>query len=192
MYYGLYSSIRSSAWQCLIDFHINELPVNVKKIAKDAGIYIVKNSAAHVLKPNELARSFYDGETWIIVYDDTKDEAWIRFTIAHELGHFFLGHAMTQMKYGDKQTFKKKPCFEQQADMFAVRLLCPACVIHSINADSANAIAHACGVPDEIAERRYKRMCTLNKRNKFLTSSYELEVQSIFENYISSKKGASR
>lgn len=54
------------------------------------------------------------GDKAVIVYDETKPESRVRFTIAHELGHIYLGHEHD----GEAE--------EHEADCFARNLLAPA------------------------------------------------------------------
>lgn len=187
MYYAIYKGIRNSAWQCLIDFGIDRFPVDILKIARTAGVKIVKNSLVDDLDPSEYGKSYYDGTKWIIIYDDTNDIVTSRFTIAHELGHIFLGHAMTHAKYCNIREFGKKPRSEQQADMFAIRLLCPACVLKDMNISSAKDLASICRIPLPWAEIRYSRLKELNKRNKYFTDPLEIEVYNKFTGILSQK-----
>lgn len=55
---------------------------------------------------------------FIIVYNDSKDIATIRFTLAHELGHIILDH-------NGKYEYQEK-----EADCFARNLLCPIQIIN--------------------------------------------------------------
>ena len=188
MYYGTYRNIRDGAWQCLIDFHVDRLPVNVCDIAWSAGVHVVKNSRFNKLRPGEHARSYFDGETWIIVYNDAEDPTVSRFAIAHELGHYFLGHAAACAKYAHTREPGKKSKSEQQADMFALRLLCPACVIKDMNVTSAEDLSRICRIPLPQAKIRYNRLKELETRNKYLTSPAERAVYENFESYLASLK----
>ena len=187
MYYGIYKGIREAAWICLRDAEIDRLPVDVLKIARIAGIRVVRNSLAHILKRDELAKSFYDGRNWLIVYDDSRSTVESRLTVAHELGHILLGHDMKHTLYADTKEFDKKPKSEQQADMFALRLLCPACVLWKLDLHTPEEIARYCRVPLNAAEARSTRMATLYERNRFLTNPIEKEVYARFESYISAE-----
>lgn len=184
MYYGIYKEIRDSAWKCLLDFEIDRIPVDVIKITHAAGIKVIKDSDIHDLTPTENAKTYYNGIKWYIIFNDQNPIEVSRFAIAHELGHIFLGHHIKLIKYGEHKEFDKKPKSEQQADAFALRLLCPACVLWSLNISTAEDIATCCKVPLNIAEQREKRMRELYKRNKFLTSPLEKEVYKQFENSI--------
>ena len=187
MYYGLYKNIRNSSWRCLLDFKIDSLPVDVLKIARGAGIRVIRDSDVNDLLPEENGKTYFDGETWTIIYNDKNPTELSRFTIAHELGHIFLGHELKYAKYVGTTEIQCKPKSEQQADLFAQRLLCPACVIWGLNLHSAKDIAVYCKVEIAVAEPRAKRMASLYKRNKFLTNETEKEIYNGFKEYIDKK-----
>ena len=71
MYYSFYKNVRNSAWQCLLDFGIDRLPVDLVKITRGAGIRLIRNSHVDMLQVGERARSYSDGSTWVFVYDDS-------------------------------------------------------------------------------------------------------------------------
>lgn len=184
MFYGKYKQIRNSAWQCLVDFEIESLPVDIIKIARLSNIRVVKNSEVDILQGDEKGRAFYDGDEWIIIYDDKLPVPSARMTVAHELGHIFLGHETEYAKYYGIHQFKKLPACEKQADDFAVRLLCPSCVIWGLGLNSAEEITDYCKLEMPIAKKRYNRMKTLYARNKFLTMDIEKALYANFRNYI--------
>lgn len=187
MIYGAYKKARNAAWQCLIDFNVSELPVKPAKVAKAAGIKVVKNSDVNILKPNDSGASILDGDEWRIVYDDTEIIQRCRFTIAHELGHIFLGHELTN-GYHARTFDTSRPEIEQQADIFAARLLAPACVLWALDIHSAAEISALCDISNAAAQIRAERMAILYSRNKFLISPLEREVYKNFYDYINSKK----
>ncbi len=188
MYYSIYKNIRNSSWQCLVDNKIDRLPVDILKIAKNCNIHIKKNSQINELLPHEEAKTYYDGNTWIIIYNDLNDLYVSRFAIAHELGHIFLGHEKALGKYANVEEFGKKPKSEQQADLFALRLLCPSCVLMQLNLHSAQEICNACHIPVSWAEKRSVRMSKLYKNNKFYTDPLEVKVSENFLKFYKSKK----
>lgn len=188
MFYGIYKDLRDGVWQCLLKTVPARLPIDVLAIAKRMKIRVVKNSQAAALSKGELGKSFFDGEEWFIIYDDSMDVPNSRYTIAHELGHILLGHELAHAKYFGAKEFTKKPKSEQQADMFAVRLLCPACILWALDLHDAEDISAVCKVPKEVARQRAKRMAELYERNKFLTSNTEKLVFDNFKDYIESAK----
>ena len=188
MYYGAYKNLRNSAWQCLLDCGITKLPIDVRAIAKQAGIHIVQNSAVNELLPTERGKSFFYDNRWIIIYDDRYETTASRYTIAHELGHIFLGHELQQAFYDGTQMFHKKPQAEQYADRFAIRLLCPACVLWGLDLHTTDEIAAYCRIDKEQAEPRAQRMKLLYDRQKFLTSELEQKVFENFHDYIQQER----
>ncbi len=185
--YGIYRNTRDNAWKCLIDFKIDSLPVDVLKIAQGAGIRVIKNSDANALSSDENGRSYFDGEQWYIIYDDSAPVELRRFTVAHELGHCFLGHEAKLIKYSHIRQISYTAASEKQADQFAMRLLCPACVLWGLGITTTEEIASVCRVDMSVAEKRLKRLKELYARNKFFTSPLEKEVFSMFEEYLNRK-----
>lgn len=189
MFYGVYKNVRNAAWRCLIDFDINFLPTNVIKITDTAEIKVIRNSTIHMLAPNEFGASYIAENTnaWRIVYNDNYSHQINRFTIAHELGHIFLGHELRQGKHS--MTFgKSQPKEEHEADSFAYRLLSPACVIWALKLHQADEIAELCDIENDRAKTRAKRMRILYERDKFFLSRLERKVYKNFEDFIKTKR----
>ncbi len=186
MIYGSYKNVRNAVWKVFIDFNITELPVSVNQLAKQLGINIIKNSDIHKLQNDERGMTVYINGHWYIIFDDTEPVPTCRFTVAHELGHILLGHMMT--KTPQYRTFTVKNDTEQSADMFAVRLLAPACVLHELNALNANEIADLCNISISSAKYRAERMAILEKRNAWYFHPLERKVYKQFESFINSKK----
>ena len=155
--------------------------MDVLKIARNSNVRVIKNSVVNVLLPTENGRSYYDGTYWYIIYNDLNPVEISRFTIAHELGHYFLGHDLKYVKYAHTREVDTKPKSEIQADRFAIRLLCPACVLWGLDLQSPEEIARYCKVDLSVATQRAKRMKILYDRNIFLTSPLEQEVYDNFK-----------
>lgn len=181
--YGAYKKARNASWQALIDNKVDRLPVDIVGIVRNNGILLLKNSQAKELRNEEVGISIFDGTQWFIVYDDTLPFGRKRFTVAHELGHIFLGHPLIA-GYHARTTYKKLPQTESEANIFASRFLAPACVLWGLNVHSAVDIAQICEISEEAAEIRAKRMDELYKRNMFLTSPLEQRVYRQFELFI--------
>lgn len=187
MIYGKYKQSRNASWETLIEFGINTLPVIPLDICKQAGIMVYKNSDAQLLTGTQIGLSFYHNGSFRIIIDDTQILTRRRFTLAHELGHIFLGHLLVDTPQG--RTFDiSKPEIERQADVFASRLLAPACVLWGINAQTAEQISEVCSISHEAARIRAERMEVLRKRGKFLTSPLERQVYQQFENFIENNR----
>ena len=188
--YGLYSkytNVRNAAWKTLIDFNINKLPVSVTDICRNAGISLIKNSAANLLRDGESGISIKQNEKWYVVYDDHDSRQRIRFTVAHELGHILMGHALKYGYYTRKNNIVK-PADETSADMFAARLLAPTCVLWGIGAKTAEQIACVCDISMSAAVYRAERLDLLRKRDKFLSSPLERQVYAQFTNYMQNNR----
>lgn len=185
--YGKYKNVRNAAWQVLIDYNINKLPVKVTNIVKQANIKLLNNSDCNFLKGNQLGVSIHLENEWYIIVDDTMKIERIRFTIAHELGHIFLGHE-SLLHRTPNSIFIEKPEEETEADMFAARLLAPSCVLWGLNLHAPEEIAKICNISYQAAVYRAKRMEILYKRNMFLTSDLEKQVYSNFSEFINNYK----
>lgn len=188
-YYGLYSSCRNAAWRCHLDFDVRSLPVKVTAIAKRAGILVHKNSAINELREKELGASIFTGGRWHIVYDDRLSNAEARMVVAHELAHIFLGH---EYRYAEHRfSFgNQKLRSELEADMFAVRLLAPACVLHELGVTDTVGIEALCEIPKRVAMQRAARMGVLEKRGAYYRSADERAVLGLFSDFIHSCKNA--
>lgn len=183
MLYGRYKQARDASWQTLIDFGVCSLPVVPLDICEQAGIGVYKNSDAHMLVGTEIGLSLYYKNAFRIIIDDSQIKTRVRFTLAHELGHILLGHVLIDTPRG--RTFDiTKTSEETEADVFASRILAPACVLWGINAQTTEQIASVCNISHEAAMIRAERMEILRKRNMFLTSPLERKLYEQFEEYI--------
>ena len=181
--YGRYKNARNSAWQILIDLKITSLPVDVILICKSLGIGVIKNTLVHELNSNESGVCFFEDNHWYIIFDDSASKERARFTIAHELGHILLGHPL-RCGYRTRTIYISKPTIEVEADLFASRLLAPACVLWGLNLHSPEEIKSVCGISYTAAKIRAERMDILYKRNRFLTSALEQKVYNNFYEYM--------
>ena len=194
MNYGKYKNLRDAAWQCLIDYNVTELPVKIFKIAEMSGIKVVENrnvSGDNKLSQQESGKSIIENGEWFIIFDETKSRGHCKFTVAHELGHIFLGHELKNGKH--LRTFDlSKPERETEADMFAARLLAPACVLWALDLHAPEEISKVCNISLTAATNRAKRMDTLYKRNKFLTSPLERQVYENFRGFLINYKNKNK
>ena len=78
---------------------------------------------------------------------------------------------------------------EREANVFASRLLAPACVLWALDARSPEEIAALCRISNQSAKFRAERMQKLYDRNRFLTSPLERQVYQQFSAFIARKKG---
>lgn len=187
-YYGVYTACRNAAWQCILDFKPHSLPIKIKALAKAAGIKVVRNSYVNELRPGEQGASIFTRGQWYIIYDDSLSSEDSRVILAHELGHILLGH---EYKYAERRFDQKgkKLKSEQEADMFAIRILAPACVLHELGVKDAEDIAVLCDIPMSVAKERARRMAVLEERGMFYKSRLESSVMKLFDGYINEHRG---
>lgn len=183
MSYQEYRTVRNAAWKILLDHGIDRLPVDLNIICKGLGVRVYPYSSVDGLP--EAARqtdglTFYLGGTPIILYDQSKTPERIRFTAAHELGHLVLGHVAPRRR----TTAGMDDPFEQTANLFAARLLAPACVLWGLGVHTPEEIATLCHISRQSARLRAERMEALFKRGKFLTSPLERSVYEQFRPFI--------
>ena len=183
MNYQNYKFSRDAAWRLLIDLGICELPVKVSDVCKQIGVD-VKLYRPKDGKSGEC--QIFDGKYTIYVNADEPPERQ-RFTVAHELGHILLGH-VGKYKLVNREPGPDDNPIEQAANVFAVRLLAPACVLHELNVRSAEDIARICNISQQAAQFRFQRLKVLNERNKFYISPLERTVKMQFDKYIEENK----
>lgn len=184
MNYGQYKNARNASWQCLIDYKINSLPVKVSWIVKQSNIALLKNSAVNLLSKNESGTTLMQNDKFYIIYADEQSHQRCRFTIAHELGHIFLGHLFNKNGKG----FLTTDDTESSANVFARDLLAPACVLHELQVLTAPEISQLCNISLEAATYRAERMKELERRNVFYLHPLEKQVKEQFAEFINKKK----
>ena len=184
MNYGKYKQARNASWQCLIDYKVNSLPVKVSQIAKQADIVLLKNSVVNLLSENESGMTLSQDDRLYIIYADEQSPQRCRFTIAHELGHIFLGHLFKADGYG----FLTADDAEHSANVFARDLLAPACVLHELHALTSAAIAELCNISLEAATYRAERIAELERRKAFYLHPLERQVKKQFADFIKQKE----
>ena len=108
---------------------IESLPVDPIAIAKENGISVQEKPGT---QPGVSGMLLRHGNSFCILYaTHIKSEGFQRFSIAHELGHYFLpGHPEELLAAEGIHTshagFASKNPFEMEADNFAVGLLMPS------------------------------------------------------------------
>lgn len=196
MNYKKYIKARNASWQILIDCDVRDLPVDVFDICKKLQIRVASYDSfagKKIIKLLHLEQLIMttDGlcitavpHKPIILYDSTASEQRQRFTIAHEIGHLVLQHTSESFRYISSRNCEPdddaQNSREAEANVFASRLLCPACVLWKRNIRTAEEIAEQCNVSLQAAGYRMKRMQLLYARNKFLTHPLERELAERF------------
>lgn len=183
MNYKDYKNSRDLAWRVLINEGVTELPVMVAGLCRGMGIRVQQyipqdqNDGFSVMLGDQ-ARIFVSGKCSIERQ---------RFTTAHELGHILLGHV------GKYELVNREPSpgdnpIEQAANVFASRLLAPACVLWALDARTPEEIAALCKISYQAACFRAERMKLLYERGKFLSSPIERQVYDQFSGFVHRKR----
>ena len=172
MNYRDYKDARDASWRILIDCKVTELPVKISGVCRALGVSVRRYTPAE--HDNNDGMSTVIGGAPTIMVSSLAIPARQRFTCAHELGHIILGR---ETDLGDNP-------IEQAANVFASRLLAPACVLWGCCVQSAEDIERLCDISRAAAEFRWSRMQELYRRQRFLTSPLERLVYAQFEGYI--------
>lgn len=206
--YQHYETARDNAWRYLIRHRVRELPVDVFALCRKDGITMVpyswdkaKDMAKLVGALDVMART--DGFTVcvkkqvIIFWDDSLPMPRQRFTVAHELGHIFNGDVGEAPTLRNREPSGNDDPRETAANVFASRILAPACVLWGMRVHDASKIAELCELSDAAAFWRYERLKTLYEREKiflakygkscFLISPLEKKVFKQFKRYIQNR-----
>ena len=170
MNYQDYKDARDASWRILIDCEVTELPVKISGVCRSLGVSVRRYTPAE--RDNNDGMSTVIGSVPTIMVSNLTIPARQRFTCAHELGHIILGHV------GRYDLVCREPApgdnpIEQAANVFASRLLAPACVLWGCGVQSAEDIAQLCDISRAAAEFRWSRMQELYRRQRFLTSPLE-------------------
>lgn len=137
-----YQQATLKAHAVLADYQIDNFPEDLFALCKKIGIKLKKYSTIARKTGTtiqDVSTEFKSTRGWIyrnpkgkyfIAYNDLNDSAIIRFTIAHELGHFFMNHLEdfeeTELRYlsTDRITAKHK-VLENEASCFGRNLVAP-------------------------------------------------------------------
>lgn len=178
-----YMSARDLSWKILLDGGVHVLPVQVSALCRSIGITVKLYSGE---EGSDGESAIIAGQPLILV-NRNKPVPRQRFTAAHELGHIMLGHVGEGMP-AHRGMSPEDEAMEQEANVFASRLLAPACVLWGCGVRSAEDIVKLCDISRQAAEFRWQRFQKLQRRERFLTSPLEQRVLEQFRNYIERHK----
>lgn len=183
MDYREYKNSRDLAWRVLINEGVTELPVKVGALCRNMGIAVryfepIDDSDGYSMVAVGRAGIFVSSQCGVPRQ---------RFTAAHELGHILLGHTGKYELVNREPNPKDNP-IEQAANVFASRLLAPACVLWALDVRTPEEIAALCQISYQAATFRAERMELLYARNMFLSSALERQVYEQFRDFIQRKR----
>lgn len=180
-FYSDYKKARDTAWEIIFKYDISHLPIDMKKLCNDMGfkLYsyhsgndIIVDYKLNQYTINEGFSTCINGHNLIFYNETIQPHARKRFTVAHEIGHIVLGHlahdsiaCRSGVSLWNRTGEEPNP-IEAAANVFASRLLAPACVLHALDIHTAGEIASLCGLSNTAAEIRAKRMSELYARER--------------------------
>lgn len=199
-----YKRARDLSWEILIRNKVSSLPVDVEAICIKEGITLLSYETGRELIENlDLPEHTLDNDAFsvgnIICFDENSSPQRRRFSIAHELGHIFLhtGDGNKVTLYNREPQPLDDP-IENEANLFASRLLAPLGVIQFLNLNTISEISQYCDISYSAAKLRYHRLCEIRKRSSkrlkekkhgtFLLSRLERQVIENFKEYIEKNK----
>ena len=204
--YRQYQEARDTAWRALLRLKEKRLPVEPEVLADLLGVEIHPDPDPHdnqrlwtlTRQVQGVCVSLRIRGAWhIFVRDSSLDDSHRRFAVAHELGHLLLGAKTRSLApgvrcfdSGDNQgdLIEDPPNMtDYAADIFAIRLLAPACLLHELHVDTPGGIAALCGLPPRAAALRAERMELLNQRNVFYVNLLERQVRDAFRPWLLSR-----
>ena len=179
MVYKYYKKCRDAVWRILLDAEVDSLPVNIVALCRKLGVRVKR----YELADDENGVSLLTTLGPLILIRPELSSEKKRYVLAHELGHFILGHVEEFGQMCSKTNDADNP-MEREAEAFAVRLLAPACVLWGCGISDASQLESLCDIPPEIAQKRMKRMKVLNERNSYLRAESEKAVYKQFSGFI--------
>ena len=201
MIYRNYKNARNEVWKFIIEQGINSLPVDLPRICANLGVKLFTyNEKKNLIKLLDMENKIkeIDGFTakilnkHYIFYNSDCVKGRQNFTIAHEIGHIVLGHSediiFTRAISKWNEEDNEPDYNEMQANIFASRLLAPACVLWGLDIHSPEEISALCGLSKQASTIRAERMKVLYERNQFLKSELERKAYSQFEVFINNKR----
>ena len=206
--YRRYQEARNAAWRALLRIPEKTLPIDPEALAALLGVDVLPfpdprespRLAGLAGQINPCVSLRIGGKWRIFLREGALDERQRRFALAHELGHVLLGHETRLLAPGvaafsapeNRGDLIPDPQDQDaaDADVFALRLLAPACLLHEMGLHTPQRIGTVCGLPPLAAAARAERMALLNQRNAFFTHPLERKVRNSFLPYLRAGKAA--
>ena len=205
--YQRYQEARDTAWRALLRLEEKRRPTDVDALCRQLGVEIHPFPAAEEKALSRCVRQAgggvcvslrIRGQWHVFLRLDRLDESQRRFAVAHELGHLLLSHETRSLAPGVRAFESREnqgdlmddpqDLDDYAADIFAIRLLAPACVLHELHVDQSGRIMALCGMPPRAAALRAERMTLLNERDVFYNHPLERQVRDQFLPFIQSRR----
>lgn len=142
--------------------HISDPPVNVFEIAKNEGIEVVFFRPTQKTEGVSGVLEKPKKRIYLNALESPKRQA---YTLAHELGHYFLKHRTNEYGvYRRDTTYEVKLPKEKEADMFAAELLMPRRMLlhikktYGLTDNDANILANMFAVSESAMRYRLKSL----------------------------------
>lgn len=119
---------------------------------------------------------------YVIVYNECRSPARIRWTLMHELAHIFLGHL--QMCDGTVCRNEKRDIFDAQADAFTADVLAPLPVLRQCGIRTANDISILTGLSRTASFIRLEELISADQFGTFYQDDIMNEYKKQFGSYI--------
>lgn len=157
-----------NATEVLAGTAVCSLPISPAEVADYYGVKVVRYSdysevydisCSELYHHSRYGFSFYDDKHYICAINENAcGGIRRRWTMAHELGHIFLGHIAKGS--GIKQQSMEQ---ERDADRFAAELLAPMVLLHFCGVSSSEELARLCMISKQAAEIRFEELCRCRK-----------------------------
>lgn len=199
-----------TAWEVLWRCGISELPVDLGQVCRRLGLGLYSytqgyellrryNLAQHVRGADGFLFREENGPLAAIFYRPEQSQGRRCFTIAHEIGHFALGHCPAGGNTVRRSEADKDSPQERAADRFASQLLAPSCVLRGLGLRTPYAIGQRCRLSlraAEVCASRMERLLALDAqymaergRSYFFRSPWEWRIYQQFEPFIRAAAG---
>ena len=201
--YRRYQDARDTAWRALLRLRVSRLPADAEELARRLGMDVHPfPDPSQEPRLSALIRRAGGGAcvslrirgAWNVFVRPGLGDDQRRFAVAHEMGHLLLDHGTRSLSPGVRAFFSEenqgdliddpKDLDDYAADIFAIRLLAPACVLHEMHVDQSGRIMALCGLPPKAAALRAERMQLLNQRDAYFTHPLERQVRDQFLPFI--------
>ena len=205
--YKRYQQARDTAWRALLCLETKRLPVDAEALARQMGVEVLPYpDAGEEPRLSALLQAAGGGKcvslrirgAWhIFLRREGLDGSGRRYAVAHELGHLLLSHETYRLAPGAWAFCSRENAGDlledpesvedYAADIFAIRLLAPACLLHEMHVDTPASVTRLCGLPPRAAALRAERMELLNQRDAFFSHPLERQVRDAFLPYLREK-----